>query len=583
MSIAPLTFTGVSSFSNDFQTILSRAVQIANLPVTALTNKQTDIQSEKMLASGLSSAISAVGTSLGSLAALGATPAMTATSTNSSVVTATASGATSGATYAITNVTSIARAASETSLTGYAGSNYSVAYTPLTGDASSPDQQSLTFTINDSSGNAQTTTIPLTGGAAGLTGAGAASAINSALQATGNATLMGITATANSVAGTISFAGSATSTFTVGFGPETGVNTTAGFPVSVQGTVQSSTTVPVSTTGTMQLNIGGTLTPIVLAAGQNNLTGLRDAINNLHLGVTASILATGTGGASNYLTVSANKTGLTTLTLVDNPSGTPIPFLSGTNQGANTVFQLNGLNVTKPSNVVSDVVSGVSFTFGGTTTAGQTVNVSLASDSSKISTALQGLVTNYNTLSGLLNAQIGSAAGLLSGNPVIAQTRQAMFSLLNSGTGSGTVQNLTDLGIELDNNGVMSLNSGTFNALSNTQIADAYSFLGSKTAGPSAMQSRFTQLSDPTTGTIQAQETQWDATDKRLTAQVSALTDRINAMQATLQSKLQIADSLLASLASTQSMLTSSIQSMNFTAYGYQSTAPTQSNSTSTS
>jgi flagellar hook-associated protein 2 len=580
MSIAPLTFTGVSSFSNDFQTILTRAVQIANLPVTALTNHQTDIQSEKVLASGLSSAIAAMGTSLGSLATLGTTPAMTASSTDSSVVTATASGATSGATYAITNVTSIARVASETSLTGYAGTQYSVAYKPLTGAASNADQQSLTFTINDSSGNAQTTTIQLAGGTAGLDGAGAAKAINTALQATGNASLMGLTATANSAGDTISFAGSATSTFTLGFGDVSGVDTTGGF-ASVHGTVQTSATVPVSTTGTMQLNIGGTLTPIVLTAGQNNLAGLRDAINNLNLGVTASIVATGTGGASNYLTVSAKQTGLTTLTLVDDPTGTAKSFLSNTNQGANTVFQLNGLNVTKPTTVVSDVVSGVSFTFDGTTATNQTVDVSLASDSSKISSALQSLVSNYNTLSGLLNAQIGSAAGLLSGNPIIAQTRQAMFSLLNSGTGSGTVQNLTDLGIELDNNGVMSLNSDTFNALSTTQIADAYTFLGSKTAGPTSMQAQFTQLSDPTTGTIQAQETQWDATDTRLTAQVSALTDRINLMQTTLQSKLQVADSLLASLASTQTMLTSSIQSLNFSSYGYNSTAPTSSSSSS--
>jgi len=70
MSITPLTFTGVSTFSTDFQTILTRAVSIANLPVTALTNQQTNIQSEKVLASNLSSAISDLGTSLGSLAAL---------------------------------------------------------------------------------------------------------------------------------------------------------------------------------------------------------------------------------------------------------------------------------------------------------------------------------------------------------------------------------------------------------------------------------------------------------------------------------------------------------------------------------
>lgn len=576
MSIAPLTFTGVSTFSTDFQTILSRAVQIASLPVTALTNQQTDIQSEKVLAANLNAAISSLSSSLGDMATLGTSKGAVATSTDSAVVTATTSGA-SSATYSITNVTSIARSASETSLVGYAGMQTTAAYTPLTGDASTPDQQSLTFTINDSSGTPQSLTVPLTATDTDLTLAGAVSAINSALQAASNSALHGITATAGTVAGTIAFTSNSGPSFQVAFGTETGVDTTGGFAAGTQ----TSTAPPVSKTGTLALNIGGTVTPIVLAAGKNNLAGLSEAINNLNLGVTASVLTTGSGALPNYLALSANQTGLTTMTLVDDPSGTPTSILSATNQGADTVFQLNGLDVTRSTTAVNDLVSGVTFNFNGLTTASETVGVSVASDKTQISTALQNLVTNYNSLSSLVNAQIGPAAGLLSGNPLIVQTRQAMFSLLNSSSSTGSVKNLTDLGIELSNSGVMSFNSTTFNALTSTQITDGFSFLASTTAGPAAMQSHFTQLSDPVTGAIKSQQDAWDASDKRITASVADLTLRINAMQATLQSKLQVADTLLASLASTQSMLTSSIQSMNFTSYGYQSTAPTQSSSSS--
>jgi len=204
---------------------------------------------------------------------------MTATSTDSAVVTATAAGASSGATYSITNVTSIARAASETSLNGYAGWRYSAAYTPITGS----DSQTLTFTSNDSSGNAQTKTVTL---AAGLDVAGAATAINSALA--GSPALTGITAAADGT-GKISFSSNSTSGFTVAFGDVP----TAGF--ADHGTVQTAAAAPVSSTGTLELNLGGTKTTIVLAAGKNNLAGLSDAINALNLGVTASVLATGTG------------------------------------------------------------------------------------------------------------------------------------------------------------------------------------------------------------------------------------------------------------------------------------------------
>jgi flagellar hook-associated protein 2 len=547
MSIAPLTFTGVSTFSTDFQTILTRAVSIATLPVTALTNQQTNIQQEKVLAGSIGSAISDMSSSLGSLAALGTTKGMEVTSTAPSVVTATAAGGSSGATYAITKVTSIARAASETTLSGYAGQQYSSAYSALTG----PSAQSLTFKANDSSGHSQTTIINL---AAGLNAADASTAINTALA--GN--LTGITATAGT--GTISFSGNSSSSFTVAFGD---VTTGGGFATD-KTTTRTSVATPVSATGTLQLTIGTTTTPIVLGAGQNNLAGLSDAINKLNLGVTASVLTTGTGNSPNYLTLSANHTGLTVLTLQDGATS----LLSATNQGANTVFKLNGLDVTKPGTVVDDVVPGVSFTFNGTTATDQSVSISLASDRTKLSTALQDIVSKYNQVSGLLNAQIGPAAGLLSGNSLIVQARQAMFSLVNSSGASSSVQSLTALGIDLSNSGVMSFNSDRFNALSDSQVADAYSFLGSATAGPAAMQSKFTQLSDPLNGTIQAQQNQWDATDKRISKQVDALTERINAMQVTLQSKLQIADTLLAGLSSQQNILSSSISSLNFTS-GY--------------
>ena len=42
MGIAPLAFTGVSSFSADFQTILERARQISQVAVKQLQNKDSD-------------------------------------------------------------------------------------------------------------------------------------------------------------------------------------------------------------------------------------------------------------------------------------------------------------------------------------------------------------------------------------------------------------------------------------------------------------------------------------------------------------------------------------------------------------
>jgi flagellar capping protein FliD len=158
---------------------------------------------------------------------------------------------------------------------------------------------------------------------------------------------------------------------------------------------------------------------------------------------------------------------------------------------------------------------------------------------------------------------------MLSGNSLIWGVKSALRGLVNY-NGTGTIKSVTDLGIELDATGKMSFNQGTFSALSSSQIAGAYSFLGSATTGFGALSASLAQYSDPITGAIKLQQDQFDAADTRLTAQVSRLTDQLNQMQTTLSAKLQAADSQLAQMQSQQQLLSSTIQGLNFASYGYQ-------------
>jgi flagellar capping protein FliD len=104
-----LSFTGISQFSNDFQTILNRAVAIAQLPVTALQNQQANILQEKQLSTSFETAVSALAATVTNLGAIGASQAMGATSSDTSKVTIASTSATSPASYSITNITSGSR------------------------------------------------------------------------------------------------------------------------------------------------------------------------------------------------------------------------------------------------------------------------------------------------------------------------------------------------------------------------------------------------------------------------------------------------------------------------------------------
>ncbi len=117
MGISPLTFTGVSKYSEDFQTILTRSVKIASLPAQLLQSEQTELQAKSKALGDLRTAISGLAGKLQDLGELGAGGALQASSSSSAVQVSLGDGASAG-TYLITNITSLASSAVATAKTG---------------------------------------------------------------------------------------------------------------------------------------------------------------------------------------------------------------------------------------------------------------------------------------------------------------------------------------------------------------------------------------------------------------------------------------------------------------------------------
>jgi flagellar hook-associated protein 2 len=445
----PLTLNGVSQYSSDLQSILNRAVQIAQIPITALQNKDSDTLTRETELGTLSTAVTSFASSLSALGSVAANQALAANSSDTSVVQATATGATTPTTYTINSVTSAAHAASERTLNHFA----------------------------------------------------------------------------------------------------------------------DSTSTPVSSTGTMDLLVG--TQHHVFSLTNNSLIGVRDKINGLNAGVTASILTTSGG---NYLALTATSTGHTTLQLVDDPitpsnlGGANTNILTATKQGSDAVFQLNGINVDQPGNTVNSVIPGVTLNIVGTSAS--PVTVSLASDPTQLSSALQSFVDNYNTLHDAVNSEVGTGAGLLQGDPVVTQLEAGLRQVASYRTTTGSINGLSDLGITFDTSGKATLNMNTVNSLSGQQISDAFQFLGSATPGLAGLSPTFSQFSDPVTGLIKIESDGLAQTDKSLQNQISTLNTRAGDMQKAMAARLQAADALIASLQSQQLTLTSSLQGLNLVLYG---------------
>lgn len=541
----PLYFTGVSTYSNDFQSIIQRAVQIADLPVQSLETRQAAIGGQEQALNTLEPAVSALGADVTNLGALASTQGLAASSSDSSTVSVVNTGATVPGSYTVSNIQTLASAASETSLAGYASSQ-SINASGLVNLVVGSNTYQLNLAgsgQNNIAGLAQAINNANAGATATVLTAGSSSYLVVSANATGATTLQLNAVTPADVV----------------------TNTGKGTETSLQ-TYADTTSVLASQTGQMQLVVGSKNYAINLSNTSNNLNGLVQAINSADAGVTASI----TGSAGAYSLSITAPGGPTAIQLNDLQNSTNL--ISNTNQGSDAQFQLNGVPITESTNNISDVIPGVSFTLLNTTSGMQSVTLSLAPSSSQLGTALQSFVKDYNTLVSDVSAQQGQNAGVLGGNLIINQISLAMQDLVTyyNPALNSSIRSLSDLGVTFNYSGQMSFSSSTFNALSDTQIADAYKFLGSSSSGFAALAGNFTQLTQPITGAIETQVSGYQSEISDLQDQITTAEAYVNEVQQTATQQMQAADALVASLQQQQNVVDASISSLNYVLYGRQ-------------
>ena len=323
-----------------------------------------------------------------------------------------------------------------------------------------------------------------------------------------------------------------------------------------------SSSTPVSGSGYVNL-VAGSKTYNLNISGSNNLNGLVQAINNANAGVTAAV-------SSGSLTIATNDSSAATLQLNDM---SPVSLISGANQGSNADFFVNGIEVTRSSNTINDVISGVSFTLQNTTNStSPSAKLSIAADASQLSGALQSFVSSYNSLVDQVGQQVGQSGGALTGDLMIHQISSDMQLLATywSPSSSSSIHSLSDLGVTFDTTGKMSFDSTALSGLSVAQVSDAFKFLGNSSSGFAALANNFTQLTDPISGLIQMQETGYQTANTRLSQRITEQNDRVNQIQAAMMAKLQAADALVAQLQSAQNTISAAVQSANYVLYGRQ-------------
>jgi flagellar hook-associated protein 2 len=314
-------------------------------------------------------------------------------------------------------------------------------------------------------------------------------------------------------------------------------------------TVTDPTSQNISSASSFTLTVNGVATTVTPTT--DTLDGLVSALNaDSSLGVSASIVNVGSSGSPDYrLAVQSSTLGSVSIQLGD---GTNNNLLNTISTGSEATYQVDGL----PTVISSDsdsitLAQGVTVNLQGTTGANNPITISVGESTSSAENALQTFATAYNAVVSQLAAQHGQNAGALAGDSVLQVAQESLASIADYANFSGSVTNLSDLGLDLDDSGNLTFNASEFEQNAGSNFSGLSQFLGTATSGfLGTATTALNNLEDPTVGAVKNEEASISQDLTNLNTQMGNEENSINQFQENLVAQLSQSDAMIATLQS---------------------------------
>lgn len=323
--------------------------------------------------------------------------------------------------------------------------------------------------------------------------------------------------------------------------------------------------------GTLSIKVGSGDSVDVSVNNGASLTDIAKAINSSKAGVTASVINDGT---AKHLVITAKESGANNTISITGSTGwegfnfRPSSASADTNswvsqQAATSAsVDVNGLTITSQSNTISDAVSGLSINLLKASSAGTTINVT-QDNTSSITSALNAFVTAYNTAAssmksmGAYNATT-KVAGALQGDAVLRSAQAQVSRLVTAKYGTGDLQTLSDLGISLQKDGTLKLDSTKLNkAIENdfAAVSEMVSAVG--TGFKTGLNSLINSSGSVTSATESA-----NRLVKELQKRQEAMQDRLDKIEERYVKQFSALDTMIAGFNQTSSSLASMLSAL---------------------
>jgi flagellar hook-associated protein 2 len=348
-----------------------------------------------------------------------------------------------------------------------------------------------------------------------------------------------------------------------------------------------------ATSGDIQLQIGGAsgvTKDIPITQGSNDtLNTLANYINKQGFGVTASVVNDASGAR---LTIFSQSTGAPGALAITNNT-TALVFNAPVG-GVNASLTIDGVPFSSATNTVTGGIPGVTLNLASAA-SGTPVQVTVGPDATQATTAINNFVAAYNAVVGNLNTQFTVDPTTNTEGPLGADSslHTLQATLLNdvaySITGNSGLVNLASLGIDLNNDGTLTVNQTATDIhpslssvlASNPSAVQSFFQNASSTGFANHLNSDLTGLTDPTSGVLNVDIAGNTTQQNALTTQITGLQERLGVQQTQLTTQYDLLNATLEGFPSLLQEVTAEINALNgntsspFTSSTSSNTTPT--------
>jgi flagellar hook-associated protein 2 len=283
--------------------------------------------------------------------------------------------------------------------------------------------------------------------------------------------------------------------------------------------------------GSIHLKVGTSSTVDIEVSATDTIEDVAQAINDAEAGVRAAVIFDGT---DYFLTLAANDTGaenIINLTVTDTGDSNDIDLsglsrlvydpgvtenLSKTQDAADAIITVDGVvDIHRDTNVIDDVIEGLSITLESAPAAPDNeATITVRRDMDAVVSRITSFVDAYNEVLELIETHQSydagtETAGVLLGDATANSIHNRLKKMVTDTIpGVESIARLTDLGIALNAQGQLEVNSATLNAALDDHFDDVLQFFTQSTEGSEGFALRMVDvldaILDSTDGTLAA-------------------------------------------------------------------------------